>query len=108
MEDQYILVMITTPSREVGEQISNALLEKKLAACVNMLAPINSLYTWQGTTAHDEETLLVVKSRAALFQELVPAVQTIHPYEVPEIIALPIIMGSASYLAWIDAETQAG
>ena len=109
MEDQYIIVMITTPSKEVGEQISNALLEKKLAACVNMLIPVNSLYTWEGEIAHDEEALLVVKSRAALFQDqLVPAVQAIHPYDVPEIIALPILMGSASYLDWIDAETQAG
>lgn len=108
MEDQYIIVLITTPSKEVGEQISNVLLEKKLAACVNMLTPINSLYSWQGTTARDEETLLVVKSKAGLFQDqLVPVVQSIHPYEVPEIIALPILMGSASYLDWIDAETQA-
>jgi periplasmic divalent cation tolerance protein len=108
METQYIIVMITTPSKEVGEQIANALLEKKLAACVNMLAPVNSHYTWEGATTHDEEILLVVKSRAELFQNhLVPAVQEIHPYQVPEIIALPILMGSASYLAWIDEVTQA-
>lgn len=107
MEYQYILVLITTPSKEVGEQISNVLLEKKLAACVNMLAPVNSIYTWQGATAQDEETLLIVKSKAELFQDqLVPAVQAIHPYEVPEIIALPILLGSASYLSWIDEVTQ--
>ena len=109
MEVEYIIVMITTPSKKVGEQIANALLENRLAACVNMLAPVNSLYTWEGATTHDEETLLVVKSRAELFQDqLVPAVQAIHPYEVPEIIALPILMGSASYLAWIDEVTQQG
>ena len=109
MDDQYIIVLITTPSKEVGEQVANALLEKKLAACVNMLAPVNSLYTWEGATTHDEETLLVVKSRAELFQEhLVPVVQANHPYQVPEIIALPILMGSASYLAWIDEVTQQG
>jgi periplasmic divalent cation tolerance protein len=72
-----------------------------------MLAPVNSHYTWEGATTHDEEILLVVKSRAELFQNhLVPAVQEIHPYQVPEIIALPILMGSASYLDWINEVTQ--
>lgn len=107
MEIQYIIVMITTPSKEVGEQIANALLEKKLAACVNMLAPVNSHYTWEGATTHDEEILLVVKSKANLFHNyLVPVVQEIHPYQVPEIIALPILMGSDSYLAWIGEVTR--
>jgi periplasmic divalent cation tolerance protein len=104
MDKEYIIVLITTPSKEVGEKIANALLEKKLAACVNMMAPIFSLYTWEEEIHRDDEVLLIVKSRADLFEsDLIPVV---HPYDVPEIIALPILMGSANYLAWIDDVTR--
>ena len=104
MDKEYIIVLITTPSKEVGEEIANALLEKKLAACVNVMAPIFSLYTWEEEINCDDEVLLIVKSRADLFEsDLIPVV---HPYDVPEIIALPILMGSANYLAWIDDVTR--
>jgi periplasmic divalent cation tolerance protein len=102
---EYIVVLITAPSKEIGTTIAKTLLEQKLAACVNVVSPINSLYTWKGETCSDEEVLLVVKTKAAIFEDkFVPAVQAVHPYDVPEIIALPIIMGSKSYLDWIDAE----
>jgi periplasmic divalent cation tolerance protein len=102
---EHIVVLITAPSKEVGTEIAHALLEQKLAACVNIVSPINSLYTWKGETCSDEEVLLFVKTKAAIFgDKFVPAVQAVHPYDVPEIIALPIIMGSKSYLDWIDAE----
>lgn len=108
MDFKHIIVLITVPSEQVGEQIANALLEGELAACVNMVAPIRSLYTWEGVINDDEEILLIVKSRAELFEDrLVPAVQAVHPYDVPEIIALPILMGSKSYLDWIDDATNA-
>jgi len=108
MDFKHIVVLITVPSKEVGEQVSNALLEQNLAACVNIVAPIRSLYTWENKICDDEEMLLIAKSRAELFEnQLVPAVQAIHPYEVPEIIALPIFMGSKSYLDWIDESTIA-
>ncbi|MCK4724228.1 MAG: divalent-cation tolerance protein CutA [Anaerolineales bacterium] len=107
MENEYIIVLITTPNQETSEMIANTLLEKKLAACVNLVGSILSFYTWEGDIKRDEEMLLIVKSRAELFEsELIPAVQAVHPYEVPEIIALPILMGSANYLAWIDDVTQ--
>ena len=103
---QFILVMITAPSEEVAREIADVLLEKKLAACVNLVPSISSLYTWQEKLNDDDEILLIVKSRAELFEEqLVPAVQQIHPYDVPEIIALPIVMGSQSYLDWIEEVT---
>jgi len=106
MDFKHIVVMITVPSKEVGEQIANALLEQNLAACVNIISPIRSLYMWEGKISDDEELLLIVKSRAELFEDqLVPAVQAAHPYDVPEIIALPILMGSKSYLDWIDGST---
>ena len=108
MDFKHIVVLITVPSKEVGEQVSNALLEQNLAACVNIVAPIRSLYTWEDKICDDEEMLLIAKSRAELFEnQLVPTVQAIHPYKVPEIIALPILMGSKSYLDWIDESTIA-
>jgi len=108
MDVKHIIVLITVPSEQVGEQIATALLEDNLAACVNMVAPIRSLYTWEGVINDDEEMLLIVKSRVELFESrLVPVVQAVHPYDVPEIIALPILMGSKSYLDWIDESTNA-
>jgi periplasmic divalent cation tolerance protein len=106
METQPIVVLITAPSKEVGEQITASLLEKQLAACVNIVSPLSSIFTWQGEINHDEEALLIVKSRADLFEsQLIPAVLAIHPYQVPEIIALPVSMGLSSYLKWVEEVT---
>lgn len=108
MNDQYIVVLITTPGLEAAEKVARELLGKKLAACVNILPSVQSIFTWQGKTQDDREVLLLVKTRLSLFQDqLVPAVQSVHPYEVPEIIALPILAGSQNYLDWIAAETSA-
>ena len=106
MTDQPILVLITAPSQEVARQIAATLLEQKLAACVNVLPGVRSYYTWKGAPQEDEEVLLLVKTRAALFEGgLVPAVKAVHPYELPEIIAVPIQMGLEGYLNWINEET---
>ncbi len=107
MDVEFILVLITCPNKEVSEQVASALLDQKLAACVNTMTPVTSLYTWKGEINRDEDILLIVKSRADLFEgELIPAVKGIHPYDVPEIIALPIIMGSEDYLGWIKDVTR--
>lgn len=104
---KYIVVFITAPSKDVGTTIASALLEQKLAACIN-IGPVNSLYTWEGKTCNDEEVLLIVKTKSDIFEsKFVPAVKAVHPYEVPEIIALPIIMGSESYMDWIGDEVTA-
>jgi periplasmic divalent cation tolerance protein len=109
MAPQPVIVLITAPSKEVGREIANLLLEQKLAACVNILSPINSLYIWEGKINDDEEALLVVKTRADLLKDgLIPAVKAVHPYEVPEIIALPVFMGLESYLEWIEEVTDQG
>ena len=101
-----IVVLVTAPSEDMGKQIAGALLKKKLAACVNIIAPINSLYVWRGETCDDEEVLLIIKSRAELFEnKIIPAVKAIHPYDVPEIIALPVLLGDKDYLDWIEMET---
>lgn len=105
MNHIYTIVYITVPDMQTGERIAQALIEKKLAACVN-LTPVHSIYTWQEKLERDEEVLLIVKTRADLFAEkLIPAVQAMHPYQVPEIIALPIVAGLPEYLSWIDEET---
>ena len=109
MDTNHLVVFITVPSVEIGQKIADALVDQGLAACVNFITPINSIYMWQGKKQNDEETLLIVKTTRDLFSEkLVPAVQEIHPYEVPEIIALPIILGSENYLNWIDENTKQG
>ena len=106
MDNQYIIVLVTVPDQETGELIANTLLEKKLVACVNFVTPLVSFFTWKGTVERDDEVLLILKSKSDLFEEhLVPAIETIHPYEVPEIIAFPILMGSVGYLNWIGDVT---
>jgi periplasmic divalent cation tolerance protein len=105
MQEQLIVVLITAPSALVGEQIARVLVEKRLAACVNQAGAVQSLYHWQGAVHQDEETLLIVKSRMDLFEQLASAVKSLHPYEVPEIIALPIVSGSPDYMQWIKEST---
>ena len=106
MDEKHLVVYITTPDMQTGEEIAGALIERKLAACVNLI-PVQSIYRWEGEVTRDAEVLLVVKTRADLFEaQLVPAVEELHPYQVPEIIALPIVRAAAGYLAWIDKETE--
>lgn len=106
MDSLPMIVFITAPSKEVGTQIAASLVENRLAACVNILGPINSIYIWEGKICNDEEVLLIVKSRSDLIESrLIPAVQAIHPYEVPEIIAFPVVMGLPSYLDWMLRQT---
>jgi len=109
MDNRPIIVFITAPSIEIGKDIATALVESKLAACVNILGPINSIYTWEGKICDDEEVLLIAKSRGELFEsQLIPAIRAIHPYQIPEIIALPVAMGLPSYLDWVLHETGIG
>ncbi len=106
MEKKYIIALITVPDQETGEMIANILLEKKLVACVNIVTPVISFFSWEGESDREDEVLLILKSRADLFEsDLIPAVEAVHPYKLPEIIALPIIMGSEKYLNWIDEVT---
>jgi periplasmic divalent cation tolerance protein len=105
MEYSSIVVLITVPSPEVGEEISTSLVEKKLAACVNIIPEISSIYQWQGTIEKDRENLLLVKTRIGLLDKIIVEISDIHPYDLPEVIALPIIAGSQDYLNWIDEST---
>jgi periplasmic divalent cation tolerance protein len=104
--EEYTVILITAPSTETAKEIARALLDAKLAACVNIIPVVNSLYIWEGEIYDEDEVLLIVKTRAELLDEgLIPTVQRVHPYKVPEIIALPIVKGAKNYLDWIDAVT---
>ncbi len=106
-ENQKVVVLITAPSAEVGHQIASALVESRLAACVNILSPVRSIYRWQGQVMDEQEVLLLVKTRASLVEsQLIPAVRRLHPYETPEVIALTVTAGLPEYLAWLEAETE--
>jgi len=105
--DQPIVILITVPSMEIAQQIARALLEHHLAACINLIPGVQSVYRWEGQVQNNEEVLLLVKSRSELFQsELIPLVRQLHPYQLPELIALPIIDGYPPYLGWLLQETQ--
>jgi periplasmic divalent cation tolerance protein len=99
-----IVVLSACSSAEEAERIARRLLEKKLAACVNILPGVRSLYRWKDAIEDDQETLLVIKSDRALFQDLRAEIEKIHSYEVPEAIALPIVDGAERYLEWLGRE----
>ncbi len=101
----HIVVLVTAPSAEEGAKIARALVEEKLAACVNILSGVRSVYRWEGKVEDGPEVLLVAKTRESLFGELDKRVRDLHPYSVPEVIALPISKGSEAYLAWLGEET---
>jgi periplasmic divalent cation tolerance protein len=104
----FIVVLVSVGSTDEGERIAEALVTEQLAACVNLIGPIRSIYTWKGALQRDEERLLLIKTRAALFDALECRVRALHSYETPEVIALPITAGSPPYLAWLAAATVAG
>ena len=106
MDPKYIVVFITAPTTDDGRKIARTLVGEKLAACVNILPGITSIYTWQAEICEDDEVMLIVKTRAELFEILSTRVREVHPYDVPEVIAMPLTDGNAGYLHWIDQVTQ--
>ncbi len=100
-----LVVLVTTPTPERAAEIARALVEERLAACGNVVPGLRSIYRWEGKVQEDAEALLVLKTTRARFDALRARVLALHPYELPEVIALPIEAGSAPYLAWIAAET---
>jgi len=95
------VILITTPV-DKGEEIANFIIENKLGACVNVVKEVKSIYWWKGNIEKDTEALLVVKTSVEKFNQLMREVRKIHPYTVPEIIALPIVAGNPEYLKWLD------
>ena len=101
---EFIVVLVTAGSSKEGERLARALVEERLAACVNRIKGIQSIYRWQGQVEQSEEEMLIIKTRRELFDPLKKRVQELHSYSVPEVIALPILDGGESYLRWLDDE----
>ena len=101
-----LLVFTNLPDRASAERLADALVEKHLAACVNILAPCRSVYRWKGAVQHDEEHPMLIKTTGERYAALEQAVRANHPYELPEIIAVPLAGGLPAYLAWVEAETR--
>ena len=101
-----LLVLTNLPDRAAAEKLAEALIEKRVAACVNVLAPCRSVYRWKDAVQRDEEHPVLVKTTAAAYAALERAIRAGHPYELPEIIAVPIERGLPEYLQWVAAETK--
>ena len=100
-----IVVLITAASREEADRIARRLVEDRLAACVTIVPQVRSIFLWEQKLSQEDEVLLLVKSRRARFAQLAAAVKRLHSYSVPEIIALPVVTGSADYLRWVSEST---
>ena len=96
-----VVVLVTAPSQEEAAQIARALVQEKLAACVNVLPAVRSIYRWEGQVQDEPEALMVVKTRAEMFERLRAKVVALHTCSCPEVIALPVVAGHAPYLDWL-------
>ena len=101
-----LLVVTTLPSRESAELLARSLVEKQFAACVNILPPCRSVYRWRGSVEWADEVPLMIKTSEARYAALEAAIREQHPYELPEIIAVPVVKGLPEYIAWVVAETE--
>ena len=100
----YVQVVTTTATQADAQAIANALVERRLAGCIQIIGPITSTYRWEGKIETAEEWLCVIKSRADLYEALEEAIRDVHPYDVPEILAVPVTAGSKDYLDWLNGE----
>lgn len=108
METSHTLLILTTlPDIASARNMADRLVGKRLAACVNVLAPCHSVYRWQGQVEAAEEVPVLIKSTAARYQELEAELRAAHPYELPEIVAVPLARGLPAYLAWVAEQTAA-
>ncbi|MDH5758748.1 MAG: divalent-cation tolerance protein CutA [Gemmatimonadota bacterium] len=103
-----VAVLVTAPGREEAETLACALVEGRLAACVSLVPSITSVYRWEGEVRREEEVLLVIKTTDECVPALCDRVHELHPYDVPEVVALPVTAGSERYLAWVAGETRGG
>ena len=105
-ESDYITLFITTASVTEAEQISKTLLERRKVACVNIISRVSSHFWWEDNIDSAEESLLITKTRSALLSDVINLVKGMHSYDIPEIIALPIVGGNEDYLQWIEKSTS--
>jgi periplasmic divalent cation tolerance protein len=105
--DELLLVLTNLPDREAALTLANALIEERAAACVNILGACTSVYRWQGAVEHAEEIPLLIKTASAHYAALEVVIRRLHPYELPEIIAVPLARGLPGYLQWVQDEVTA-
>ena len=106
MHREIVLTVSTFPDREKARQVGRQLVEKKLAACVQVSSPVNSIYAWKGELHEDSEVLLFIKSTAANARKVIDYVKSVHPYEVPEIITVPVTDGFDAYIEWVKVSAM--
>ena len=104
-QEEFVLILVTTSSQEETERIARSLVDSRQAACVNIISGLRSIYRWKGKIWDEGELLLFIKTRISLFEQVEAKIKEIHSYEVPEIIAIPIIRGSKAYLNWLREST---
>jgi periplasmic divalent cation tolerance protein len=101
--DEHLVVLVTTSSETQARRIAKKLLQNRLAACVNFV-PIESMFLWRGEIQEEEEVLMIIKTRSEVFDDLVSEIKAAHTYDTPEVIGMPVVIGSREYLKWIDDE----
>ena len=106
MTTEYVMVICNCPDHQVAEQLSETLVSEKLAACVNIMPEMKSVYRWQSEVENDLEVQIQIKTILNLYDKLRQRIEVLHPYEVPEIIAIPILRGNPSYMQWITENTD--
>ena len=103
---EFIVVFVTVGSSDEGRSLAHALVEEGLAACVNRIPGIRSIYRWEGKIEESEEELLLIKTRAEIFPNLEKRIRELHSYSVPEIIAVPVVSGNEAYLSWLKLQVS--
>ena len=103
---EYVIAFVTTSSVEEAKRIAESLVERKLAACVNVIPQVVSYYWWNGKIESDQEAKLVIKTKSELMEELIESVRKLHSYEICEVTSVPIVGGNADYLKWIDENVK--
>ncbi len=106
MSTEVVVVLVTAPEQETARRIARALVEERLAACVNLIPGVHSIYRWQGAVEEATEVLLIAKTHAERSAALAARVRALHPYELPEVVTLPVTDGSEAYLRWVVAESR--
>jgi periplasmic divalent cation tolerance protein len=104
--NDFLQIVTTTERQEDARKIADLLVERRLAACVQIVGPVTSVYRWQGKVESAQEWQCQIKTRQAILDDVADAIHEVHPYEVPEIVAVPIVAGSREYLSWLEEQTQ--
>lgn len=103
---EYIVIYCTVPNRKEGKEIARVLVENEMAACVNIIDKVESIFSWNGEICEEKEAMLIIKTRKEMFRNINHTIQKMHSYNVPEVIALPIVEADETYLKWVEHETK--